>query len=59
MKIKWHIALSRIIAVIVFFLSLVFFLDRGNFWLAVLIPPPLSVLVLFLVRRLFPFIVKI
>jgi len=51
---KWNMLLSRLVAVAAFFLLLVFFIDRGNFWLAVLLPPPLSVLTLFLVRRLIP-----
>ena len=46
--------LSRIIAVAIFSISLVFFIDRGHFWLAIIIPPPLSVVGLFLVRRLVP-----
>lgn len=54
MTLKWNILLSRIIAVAIFFLSLVFFIDRGHFWLAIIIPPPLSVVGLFLVRRLVP-----
>ncbi len=58
MTIKWNILLSRIIAVVLFFLSLVFFIDRGNFWLAIIIPPPLSVVGLFLVRRFISKIAK-
>lgn len=54
MTLKWDILLSRIIAVAIFFLSLVFFIDRGHFWLAIIIPSPLSVVGLFLVRRLVP-----
>lgn len=51
---RWNILLSRIIAAAVFFLSLVLFIDRGNFWLAIIVPPPLSVIVMFLTRRLIP-----
>ena len=58
MKLKWNILLSRIIAVAIFSISLVFFIDRGHFWLAIIIPPPLSVVGLFLVRRL-PQLLKI
>lgn len=46
--------LSRIIAAAVFFLSLVFFIDRGSYWLAIIIPPPLSVVTMLLSRRLIP-----
>ena len=48
---RWTILLSRILAGACYFFSLVFFIDRGQFWMAVLIPPPASVLVLLLVRR--------